>query len=572
MSKLPLDLKHFKKTASDKTHTTLKHKDGHEIRLARSALGKDMQKSLDALPMTEGAEQSNPKLEESKKTPSKPASAPKSPQKLADGGEVDEAADAAKKLSESSPDAPITINIGHPSPAAGPTPDPAAMASFMPPPDANSTPMPGAPNFSYGKQQAEAPMSPPQAAMPAPAAAPQDQSAAQAPQMPLTNQEAPDPYGINAYQNTLTQGISEQKAGLLGEAQAQGAMGREQANVLHQQVAQEQQRANDYNTHYQELDAERKNFQHDIQNQHIDPQRLINSQGIGQRIATGIGLILGGMGGGALGQENPAMAFLNKQIDRDIDAQKTELGKSENLLSANMKQFGNLRDATDMTRVMQNDVIQNQLKEAAAKAASPMAQANALKAIGVLDAQNAETLSKIATRKTMMNALGASHNDPNQVANMIQAMRQINPEMAKEMSGRFIPGVGLAQVEVPQSARDTMIAKTNLAKMAADLYQWSSKNSGNLNPATVNEGKAKAAELQSAYRNAINGGVFKAGEQEFIDHIIDSDPTKFFNNIRTLPKLKEVMNNNAQQLNTLKRGYGLPVSSIQESKPILPKK
>jgi len=53
---------------------------------------------------------------------------------------------------------------------------------------------------------------------------------------------------------------------------------------------------------------------------------------------------------------------LNRQIDRDIDAQKATLGRKESLLSANMRQFGNLHDATQMTKVMQTDIVSNQLK------------------------------------------------------------------------------------------------------------------------------------------------------------------------------------------------------------------
>jgi hypothetical protein len=295
--------------------------------------------------------------------------------------------------------------------------------------------------------------------------------------------------------------------------------------------------------------------------------------GTGGRIATAIGLILGGMGGGLTHQQNPALQFLNQQIDRDIDSQKQELGKKENLLNANLRQFGNLRDATDMTRVMQNDIVSMKLREAAAKAGTPAAAAAALKAAGDLDMQSAPIQAQMALRKTVMSSMGNVGQNPDQMGTMIQGMRMLSPELAKSMEERFVPGIGMASIPVPNDARNTLIAKNQLNKMATDFYQWSQKHSGTLDPRIVNEGKTKAAELQSLYRNSINGGVFKKGEQDFIDNIIDSDPTKFFNSLRVLPKLKEVINNNNSQLNTLKKGLGLPSApQIQESAPVFNKK
>ena len=66
----------------------------------------------------------------------------------------------------------------------------------------------------------------------------------------------------------------------------------------------------------------------------------------------------------------------------------------------------------------------------------------------------------------------------------------------------------------------------------------------------------RAAELQGAYRQATNGGVFKQGEQNFISKLIDSTPTKFFNEIRVLPQLGVIAKDNQRRLDTKLKGMG----------------
>lgn len=238
-------------------------------------------------------------------------------------------------------------------------------------------------------------------------------AAQQAPQSPG------DPYGTNAFSDAYTKGVGEQKAGMQQEADAQAQMGTEQAATLQHGQEVQQQALQNYQTHYQNLENERQGLISDINNRHIDPKHFVNSMDGASKIATAIGLIAGGIGGGILHQDSAAFKYFNSQLDNDINAQKANLGKSENLLSANMRQFGNMRDATDMTRVMQTDILSNQLKQEAAKAQGPMAKARLLQAAGALDQQTAPVLSQIAMRKTLINAAQNGHIPPSRVIDMI---------------------------------------------------------------------------------------------------------------------------------------------------------
>ena len=69
----------------------------------------------------------------------------------------------------------------------------------------------------------------------------------------------------------------------------------------------------------------------------------------GKQIRTALGMIISGFGAKA-GQGNLAYDMLQNNINRDIDSQKANLGKQQNLLTFAYKKYGNLNDATNMVR------------------------------------------------------------------------------------------------------------------------------------------------------------------------------------------------------------------------------
>lgn len=420
------------------------------------------------------------------------------------------------------------------------------------------------------KARAEAglpPATPTQAESSAPLAAQPDPSTlqTQASQQPNTPSNS-DPFGTQQTMDVYQQGLGQAKAGIQQQAAAEGALGRAESQQLQQQVADRQQSAQDYQDHYNQLDQERQAFQQDVQNQHIDPNHYLSSMGTAGKISTGIGLILGGMGGGLTHQENPAMKFLNAQIDRDISAQQMELGKKENLLSANMRQFGNLRDATDMTRIMQNDIVSMQLKKAAADAATPIAQARAQQAIGKLQMDSSNMIGQMAMRRTLLNSMSQGDmRDPKNMGQMLQAMRVYNPEMAKEYESRAIPGIGFAQIPIPTEERNSLISRIDLQQKLQKLEQFAKTHSGSMSPSDIGYGGALARGVQDAYRQANKQGVFKESEKDFVEKSIATDPTKFFNKYRALPAYKAVMEGNLGTLQNMASHYGFQVPNASQT-------
>lgn len=520
------------------------HKDGHEIHVKKSALSPKMKADLEALvktKMAKGGEvkQSNPKLEESKKLPP-----------MADGGDV---ADS------------IPINLQNPE-VNPPSQD------VPPPQDPGEQPYGTVPGQNLLEQPlagvGQAPQVAPPALPPVQHVAETAQAAqlSDAPpepsgpaQMPQT--KAPEQAGLGAVSQGVAGGIQEQRQGIEQEAKAKSQAAEGTANAL----AAGQINKDMADSHYQEqlssLEQERQALNHDIQNQHIKPDQYISDMSVPGKLMTGIGLILGGIGGGLTGQENPAMKFLQAQIDRNIHAQTAELGKKENLLSANMRQFGNIQQARDFTRVQNNDMIKNMIDQAAAKAGTPMAQAEALKAKGQLDQQSGMLMAKLGAMNTI-NSPKAGQGD---ISSALQTLRFTDPEQAKEIEGRLVPGVGIGNVPVPSDIRSKILAHQQLDERAKDLYKWASDHTGSLNPKDIAVGKEKALALQSLYREGTLGTVYKAGEQPLLDKVVGSDPTSFFNSMSNLPKLKEVVESNGALFGKLKNQYGIrPLAGQQQ--------
>lgn len=238
----------------------------------------------------------------------------------------------------------------------------------------------------------------------------QQNQAPQAPQATSTQQQTmPDIYGYGATLGALQKGLGMQQSGLQQEAAAQGALGKREATMLDQYTQQVAQRQQDFEAKTADLNNMIKNTSNELATAKIDPKHYLGDMSTAGKVSTAIGLILGGIGGGLSGRGgNVALDVLNKQIDRDIESQKANIDKKTNLLSANMRQFGNLKDAEMMTRAMMQDQISNQLKMEAAKAQDPIAKARAMQAAGQLEASNAQVIGTLAARQTLMGGQGGN--------------------------------------------------------------------------------------------------------------------------------------------------------------------
>lgn len=144
---------------------------------------------------------------------------------------------------------------------------------------------------------------------------------------------------------------------------------------------------NDYNHKLAAIDKENADLTDAVTNQKIDPNRIWSNVSTGGKVGAAIGILLSGIGSGLTGQKNMAMEVINDAINRDIDAQKTELGKKHTLLSINMQKYGRLDQATMATSAQLNSMLQGQIAAAAAKSQNAQTKQNAALAISQLKQQ-----------------------------------------------------------------------------------------------------------------------------------------------------------------------------------------
>lgn len=339
--KFGVELGHFKKIREDNNSATLRHPQGHEIRISKQGLNPKLRTQLSSLP-----------------------------KHMADGGDV---ADLQEMDAANNPQ--NNPQVDNPSGNVGPQPASQPQQQIPAGPENPGTAMPGVPNQYDMSKETQAGFGLQQQGLNAKAAAEQDQA---------------------------------------HEKQAA-------AENIQNQLQQIENKRGDYESAYM---AERLGLLRDIKNSHIDPDHYMENKSVPGKIATAIGLIMGGIGGGLTHQGNPALEFLNAQIGRDMQAQQANLGKKESLLSANIHHFGEMNQALNMTKANMLSIYSSQLDQAAAKAADPIARARLQQASGQLKQQEAQTVGPMFQRQAIMQQMnqGGSQFDP------AQAVRYLVPE------------------------------------------------------------------------------------------------------------------------------------------------
>jgi hypothetical protein len=567
----------FKLVHHDGEKAILK-KGPHEMHLAVKSLHPGNQAELAKIPLHkdyhkggETKKQSNPKLEESKKTPHDPKlqqlpgkanSAQMGPygRELVNPGDSKTMCEGGSMTPHYDEGGEIPINLNSPQmPPNMINPNPGANAGALtqqtteydtpfqdqPQTPKNTPPLPNTPSST-----------------PTSSGSPTPTSSNQGPQLPQ-----PQDYGSQLAQATSKQIGHEGKngetgTGMAGEAQALGEQAKAQAAALQPGIDAQQEIKNHIDQVTTQHSAEIQSVVDDIKNSHIDPNRYMSSMGTESRMATGIGLILGGVGSGVTGGPNMALDFLNKQIDRDIQGQQAEIGKKENLVSLYSKMLGNERDGATMASSVLARITADKVMQAAQQSQDPIVKTRAQASAQALIASRLQAQQSLDMTQGLLNASKSMSKDgptnDAKMQNILGYLRVAKPDMAKEMESRYVPGLGNASVPIPDKDRTELATKATGLKMAQDLRSWAQQNTGSLNPATVNEGKAKATAMLNYYRTATDQGVIKPSELEFDSKIVDSDPTKFFNKFRVDPKYKTLEDSMTKDLNSKREQYGLP--------------
>lgn len=217
----------------------------------------------------------------------------------------------------------------------------------------------------------------------------------------------------------------------------------------------------------------------------IDPNRLYKNMDTGSKIASGLAMILGGIGAGLTGGPNLAAQQINRAIERDIDAQRNDQSKAMNLWKMNREAYRDDQQATLATQNQLLGLAKVKAMEAAAGASSAAARERLAPIILGFDQQ-------IATNNWMRSRLsGGPQGTEQNHLNEMQVMQQIRPDLYKEMESKYIPGIGVTRTPATENDRQTLRALAvleNGVNAAIDFTQ----NIGTTAPLTPNNAAANA--------------------------------------------------------------------------------
>jgi len=242
----------------------------------------------------------------------------------------------------------------------------------------------------------------------------------------------------------------------------------------------------------------------------LDPSRFYSNQNLGQKISMGLGLILGGMSSGLTGQENPVLDMLNKNIDRDIEAQKNDQSNKINLWKMNHEALHDQQAATLQTR---NQILEHakiKMDELMGTAPGPMAQQKAAALKTQIQAEQMQNQFAI-TRSKLMQSLFSEQNS----AGGSGAKSALSGRDPASLVPYVVPQE--QQKQVLQEIQDRQNITTNGPKIMAAFDQANKDleaGSFNLNPASVDslhqlmlplfkdiDGTVRQAAMDESFKN-----------------------------------------------------------------------
>lgn len=467
MKPLALNLSKMKKVGGDKNSSTFLHPNGHKMVIAHSGVSALQRKQLESMPITEDPENTHahpdvkPQSESSMLRDANdlygnPHSVTG---EFADGGASDDAApDASPDDSDRGPAGSTSIPVAS-------SPDQVQIPESM-------------------------------ATQPAPA------SSGPAPASTSGSSGGSDPFALNAVYAQERKAMDLQSKGEQNANTLKAQALTNQAQFEHDFQTKQKELMDNYQGYMGHFMDQDQKLQGDIAKGAINPNRYLQNMSTGQKIGTAIGLILGGAGAARTGQ-NVAYDYLNKQIDRDIDAQKANLNEGNNLLANNLKVMGNMTDATKLTQIQLGDLVHSQLAEQADKIATPLAAAQNQTIQGQWAQKKAELQKQLALSQAMINSGGGGSEGHFQGTVQFLRMNGMN-DMAKALEEHHVPGVsGAASVPVSEPNRASLNQFNNLDDLLGRASDYLDKV-GSLGPGWQNSNKALGQSLEEQINLGLN--------------------------------------------------------------------
>ena len=299
-------------------------------------------------------------------------------------------------------------------------------------------------------------------------------------QLPQVEQQQSNYNFPQAQSLGLMQGI---QAPLMRNALAQENMYKTQADMygkMGEQADEFKRQADHMQKAKQDVGAEYDKLFNDVKNQKIDPYKVWNDSSTGQKAGIVVGMLLSGIGQGLQGPgaTNMAIDAYNKQVDRSIEAQKMELGKKENLLSQNLRRYGDLHTAEAATRAAYVTAMGAKISQAGAMAQSQEAKNNAQLAYKQTEMQMLPLTIQLANARAMAMSYGMGNSAGGIPVQQEPFGLLSNPEYMKKrvvFNNRAYPAV---DDKAADELRNMLSKYSGIKTLVNELSDISKKNNG----------------------------------------------------------------------------------------------
>lgn len=294
---------------------------------------------------------------------------------------------------------------------------------------------------------------------------------------------------------------------------------------------------------HQQLNNEAASLKQDFNNGIITPETyhgLFAKKDTLGKIGSIFGLLVGGAGSGLAHQPNMLMQMMDKEIDRDLDAQKNTKSNQFNALQLAEQHLrnqaeiglqakqGNLAQAqTSLAYANVAATKQNTAKTAMLLAAAGLTQNIANKyppgspAAASAQAAAQQVSNAADAHINMMNGQSAQQIEANWQAHN-KAMNALSPEMAKYDSDRHIPGVGDASIALSSEDRKKVLGINNFQNLLNEAEQLNKQmgTTGRLSPAQQARAVQIKNDLVSSYNDVKGLARFTGNEEALYDKIV----------------------------------------------------
>ena len=149
-----------------------------------------------------------------------------------------------------------------------------------------------------------------------------------------------------------------------------------QEKFANKQIKQQQKFLEDRNRILDESNKQIDKYVNDYSKLNLDPFRSMRDASTSRMFTGAIGLMLSGIGSALTGQPSQALMVIDRAIDRDIEAQKFNIGKGKTILDMQLQKYGNEKDAIAATEIILGTQALAEMNKAIAIAKKPEIKAN----------------------------------------------------------------------------------------------------------------------------------------------------------------------------------------------------